>query len=838
MGPIPHPPAGGAPGAAGAAGASARRQVHVGPYAGPATKVEEYAVDLEVDPETERFHGTVTVALRDAGAVIELDAAGLEVHRATCRGAEVPYAVDEPRQKIVLRPPVTGDLPIRIEYAGAVRRDVMNGFYVSRFGEHKLFTTMMQPLGCRWLFPCVDHPASKAVVRLTVATDPDLTVIANADVASVSERDGRKVWAFAPTPPMSTYLVYLGIGPFDRVSTTYEGIRVGVAAAPGKAAEGSRALALAGPVLRGYEEYYRRPYPFRKLDLIAVPDFWAGGMENWGAITFPEVGVLWGETTSPAIVRWAIETLTHEIAHQWFGNLVTMEWWTDIWLNESFTTFVAAKMSDRLHLRRDAWGEFLIRASPGYFADSQRSTHAIKLTIRDPSEISQSVDDITYFKGANIVRMLEAFLGEEPFRRGVTAYLEKFQYANAKDDDLWRSFEGSSDQPVRRVMGAWIDRPGFPVIEVRRRPDGFRLTQRRFSFLPSETTDPPWPIPLTYRLDGASDRCLFEGAELDLPATGTELPLLNPGRSAFLRVWYEPSLRPAAVARLASLDPIDRWAFVSDSLAFLLSGDLSLGDYLEVVEAVKDAVDYPTVAETTASLHSLRPLLRDLPAFQRTYTAYHRVQGDRLGLDARPGEPDTDPVLRETVLAGRVPVDPELARSLAGRFGEIDRVPGAIRPAVLRAYARTGGPGVVDGLFAHLTSQTSDDLAERAAYSIGSLPTEALLRDALGRLSNPAVRTVHTCYALRSVAGNPLGWGPAWEWLAQNLRQYEKRAEGSWWLSNLLNFTLPTVGLGREAEVRTFFARESFPEGTRGLHRGLEMLEVLGAVRRRAGIPA
>ncbi len=813
-----------------------RRQVHLRPPAGPGTKIEEYAVDLDVDPATERFRGTVTVSVRDAGPVVELDAAGLEVHRVTCRGAECALAYDEPRQKLVVRPPVTGDLPLRIEYSGAVRRDVMNGFYVSRFGERRLFTTMMQPLGCRWLFPCVDHPAMKAVLRLTVTTDADLTVIANADVASVAERDGQKLWTFAPTPPMPTYLVYVGIGPFDRATTTHEGIRVGAAAAPGKAKEAARALALAGPILRGYEEYYRLPYPFRKLDLIAVPDFWAGGMENWGAITFPEVGLLWGESTSPAIVRWAIETLTHEIAHQWFGNLVTMAWWDDIWLNESFTTFVAAKMADRLHLRRDAWGEFLIRTSPGYFADSQRSTHAIKLTISDPSEISQSVDDITYFKGANIVRMLEAFLGEEPFREGITGYLERFQFGNARDEDLWQALEQTSAQPVRRVMGAWIDRPGFPMIEVRRSPEGFRLRQRRFSFLPAGSADPPWPIPLNYRQNGSTERQLFDQAELTLPASGPGLPLLNPGRSAFVRIWYEPALRPAALARLKELDPFDRWAFVSDALAFLLSGDLSLDEYLAVVREVAGAIDYPTVAEAAGSLHFLRPVLRDLPAFHRVYVDFHRTQGDRLGLDARPGEPDTDPVLRETILAGRVRVDPELARSLAGRFDEIDRLPGALRPAVLQAYARTGGPGVVDGMFAHLRSQASDDLAERAAYAIGALPTEGLLREALGRLSEPGVRTVHTCYALRSVAANPLGWAPAWEWLRRNLRDYEKRAEGSWWLSNLLNFTLPTVGLGREAEVREYFAHEAFPEGTRGIHRGLEMLEVLGAVRRRAGI--
>ena len=799
----------------------------------PLTRALAYDLELSVDWSAETFDGTIVVRLEGADGPIELDAAGLAIRSASVDGAPCDFAVDEPRQKVTVRTPRTGDLAVTLAYGGRVRRDVMNGFYVSRFGDTKLFTTMMQPLGCRWLFPCLDHPAQKAVLRLTVSAAPDLTVIANAEVERVEERDGRKVWRFAPTPRMSTYLVYLGIAPFELASARHDGKRVTVATAPGKTREAARALAMAGPIVAAYEDYYRIPYPLPKLDLVAVPDFWAGGMENWGAITFPEIGLLWGDATSPSVLRWAVETLSHEIAHQWFGNLVTMEWWNDIWLNESFATFVAAKMEDRLGLRADAWAEFLIRASPGYFADSQRSTHPVKFAVNDPSEISQNVDDITYFKGANIVRMIEGYLGEETFRRGVSAYLHRFQFGNARDEDLWRALEEASGEPVRPVMGAWIERAGMPVVEVRHQGESLHLRQRRFTFLPVEPEEPPWPIPLTLVVDGVPQRRLFDSAEISVPSTSADRLVINPGRKAFIRVWYDAATRTRMLARLPTLEPFDRWAFLSDAHAFLLSGDGTLEDLLDALRATRGSTDYPSVLEALGALGGLRSTFLDVPEFRKVYVDFHRAQLVRLTLEDRPGEPDTDPILREAASSGLAHVDPEFARSLSSGFAQIDRVAASLRPAVAIAFARQGGPKVLDTLFAQIRSLQSDDAAERAAFALGALPETALLAEALDRLKEGNVRTTHICYIVRSIAANPLGRDAAWAWLQANLRDYEKKAEGSWWLSNLLRGTIPNVGVGREGEVRAYFEREKFPEGSNGVRRGLEMLEVLGAVRRR-----
>jgi tricorn protease interacting factor F2/3 len=223
------------------------------------------------------------------------------------------------------------------------------------------------------------------------------------------------------------------------------------------------------------------------------------------------------------------------------------------------------------------WGgtrlEFLIRTAPGYFGDSLRSTHAVQLEIRDSAEISQSVDEITYFKGANIVRMIETFLGAEVFRKGVAAYLERFQYGNARGEDLWEALEAASDQPVRRVMLSWVERPGLPVLSVDHEGETLRLRQRRFSFLPSEGTEPPWPIPLILRVNGISRPTLFDQPSIEISVGSPETLVVNPGRTAFLRAWYQTGLRDRMISRLAALDAVDRCAFLNDAAAFVPSGD-------------------------------------------------------------------------------------------------------------------------------------------------------------------------------------------------------------------------------------------------------------------------
>jgi tricorn protease interacting factor F2/3 len=800
-------------------------------------RVDEYELDLEVDHPSGEFRGTVSIDVVESETSLRLDCVDLTVASVRADGHPVEFHTDGGRALVVAvgRP---GTHRVEVAYSGRAGRDTLNGFYVSSFGAGSLLTTMMQPTGCRRLLPCVDEPDAKAVFRLRVTTDARLTVVANGDVSSVDLVEGRKRWTFAPTPRMSTYLFYLGVGPFDAIETTGGPVRIIAATPPGKAALAQRALSMAGPLLKEYAAYYGLPYPLPKLHLVAVPDLWAGGMENWGAIVVPEIGLLWDDATSPAIVRWAVETMAHEIAHQWFGNLVTTKTWDDLWLNESFATFVASKMEDRLGLRSNAWAEFLIRTAPGYFSDSYAATHPVRLTIRDPAEISQSTDDITYYKGANVVRMIETYLGEAEFRQGVSDYLRKYAYSNATEDDLWQALETSSGQPVRSVMRAWVDRAGFPVLRVQRDGNRLAVEQRRFTFRPDGGPADPWPIPLRLR-DGPTDRrVLFDQRSAEWTVEHPDRLVLNPDRTSFVRLWYDPDERARRIAGLAEAAPFDRWAFVNDAFAFVLSGDYRLEDFLATVRAVREVTDYPTIEEVVGSLRFLRRAVGDLAPVDEASRAFLAAQHARLGEAKRPGEIDTDAVDRQSVARSLVLVDPAYGRTLARGFADPASVDAALRPAAAVAYAAYGGEGVVERLYERMRTAPRQDDAEQAALAAEGLPSEALVTAALDRCMEDGVRLSLSQYLVRSAAMNPVGREPVWRWLTQNLREFERRAEGSWMLSVLLGQSIPVVGVGREGEVRAFFERESFPEATNGIRRGLELLAVVGALRERLRAPS
>jgi len=627
-------------------------------------KALEYALDLDVDYPGGAFRGTVTLLASGLQGSVELDSEELDVDEATVDGVPAQFSVDPARHKLIVRAGTSGGRRLRLRFSGTASHKTLSGLYVSSSGERPVLTTMMEPISCRRLFPCLDAPDQKAVFTVRVTTPADQVVISNSELVRTEPVGERKCWTFAPTPPMATYLLYLGIGPFETEERVEHGVRIVAATLPGKVARTRTLLALAGPLVHAYGEYYGQPYPLPKLHLVAVPDLWAGAMENWGAIAFPEIGLLVDEGTSPAIRRWAMETLAHEIAHQWFGNLVTMTTFNDLWLNESFATFVAAKMEDRLRMRTDAWSEFLVRIRPAYFGDSLESTHPIRLDITDPKTIAESTDEITYFKGASVVRMIDSYLGEEVFRRGVASYLERFRYGNASGSDLWAALAAVSGEPVTDVLQAWVERAGFPIVRVRAGPGTLQLEQSRFLFADSHRKETPWPIPLTLVAGGRSQRLLFRTATVEIPWDEPTSVRVNPGRSSFVRVWYDPGVRPHVVGALASMDPADRWAVISDTWAFLFSGDSTLPEYIELVRRAHEFADYPSLIEVASSLELLRPYVGDVPGFLPAAIAFHRAQLDRLSLDGRPGEPDTDGVIREIVMLNLARLDPSFAAAL------------------------------------------------------------------------------------------------------------------------------------------------------------------------------
>jgi tricorn protease interacting factor F2/3 len=793
--------------------------------------VLEYDVALEIDFPANSFRGTVEISGLDGTGPVELDSVDLAIEGVRAAGLSVPFELNQKTNKLVIRP-ATGDLEtVRIEFSGRAAEGVQTGFYVSRIGSLKALTTQMEPESCRRLLPCLDRPDRKGVFRLQVTTQKDLVVISNMPSETLALPDDRTRWTFAATPPMSSYLLYLGIGPFEETVDDQGPIRVVVAGVPGKRSQAERTARIARTILRGFVDYFDVPYPLPKLHLVAFADFWAG-MENWGAISGSEDMYLLDENASPVNLQFGDEVIAHEIAHQWFGDLVTLRTWDDLWLNEAFATFAVPIVQERTHLRRDPWAEFLMRTHRGDYADSLWSAHPVKPDTYEAAEIMANADVITYQKGARLIRMIESFLGRDEFRDGITEYLRDHQYGNARSDDLWETLEEESRSPVSKVMRSWIERPGHPRITVRQIGPDVELTQSRFTFVPGDRSEPPWSIPLAWTQGEARGSMIFDFERATLQGVDASTLCIDPGRAGFFRLLWSPELRTRVLADLSSLPTLDRWAIFHDGFAFLLSGDYSLDDYLTVLRAASNETDRLTVEEVARSLDLLYPVLWDHPQFHESAREFCRTQTARLSEHARPGEPEGWDVVRDWVFWLGAHIDGDYARSLASRFETVDREPPCTHQAIASAFAREGAPGAEDRLLARARGSDAN-AAVLASFALGEIQDPGRMVRVLDEALPSIPMASFFVYLLPMAARNPGARPALWDWLARNLRGMERRAIGSPMLSVCLERSLPFVGIGRSAVVTEYFERERFPEAHPGIRRGLEVLEAHERLRKR-----
>jgi tricorn protease interacting factor F2/3 len=796
-------------------------------------QVLEYDLALDIDFPTSTFRGTVEISGFPGTDAVELDSVDLTIASADVGGRSVPFALDGRSNKLVIPRPNALKEPIRIAFSGIAPDGIQTGFFACRLGSTKALTTQMEPESCRRLLPCLDRPDRKAVFRLRVSTESGLTVISNMPSASRPLPDGRTEWRFEPTPPMSTYLFYLGVGAFEETTDNDGPVPIVVAAPVGKRAQAQRTAGIARTTLRGFSDYFDVPYPLPKLHFVVLSDFWAG-MENWGAISGSESHYLIDDTSSPSARQYGEQTIVHEIAHQWFGDLVTLRTWDDLWLNEAFATFAVPLVQESTHLREDPWAEFVTLTEPADRTDALWSTHPVKPSTYVAAEVMATADHITYFKGARLLRMIEKFLGRDRFRDGVSEYLRDHRFGNAASDDLWEALEEEAQQPVSKIMRPWVERPGHPCITVRQVGSHVELSQQRFSYVPRDEPDPPWPIPLTWAKGDESHSVLFDTARMTLEHQEAANLCIDPGRTGFFRILWAPELRAGLTGKLPSLSVPDRRAFLHDAYGFLLSGDYSLPDYTAAVRAASSVTDRLTTEEVANSLNILEPVLWDVPAFCEAARHYCAAQRGRISETASPGEPEASDVVREAILWVSARVDGTFARTLADRFAHIDEQPPALQQAIATAFARCGDPGSADRLLARAVAPDSD-AATIACTALGESPNPAHLV----RIFDEALATARIAdtlaFLVPSGGRNPSARPALWDWLTHNLREIERRSVGSYLLAECLERTLPNLGIGRAGAVKQFFERESFPEALPAVRRSLELLEAHERLRSRIG---
>ena len=795
-------------------------------------RVLEYDLAVDIDTAENTFRGVVQISGIVAEGPVELDSVGLAIESVQVGDTPIDFALDERRHKLSFSRPAAGSERVQIAYSGSAGRDVQTGLFVTRLGSAPALSTQMEPESCRRLLPCFDQPDRRAVFRLEVTVPNDLVVISNMPSEIHRTPDQRARWVFAATPPMSTYLLYLGIGPFEETIDDDGPTLIIVAGPAGHRASALRTAKLARAALRGFGEYFEIPFPLPKLHFVALSDFWAG-MENWGAISGSEHQYLLDDGASPIALEYADQTIVHETAHQWFGDLVTLRTWDDLWLNEAFATFATSLVHERAHIRQDPWTEFRMRNQPAVRFDSLRASHPVKPESMDASEIMSNADEITYFKGSQLIRMIQKFVGEDSFRDGITEYLNDHRYGNAESDDLWTALEEESQLPVTKVMRAWVERAGNPCVSVRQDGPDVELRQHRFFLVPEPHVGKPWPIPITVTEGERREAIVMEGDRHRLAGRNARDLTIDPGRDGFFRLLWSPELRAERFAGLLSLAPDDRNGFCQDAEVFLLSGDYSIDEYAHLLDVVRGATDRMTVEGVLRSLDFLHPVLSDVPRFTEAARAFCATQTERLGERAIGREPEATDIVREWAFYLRARVDPEYSATLATRITSLDQEPAPLRQAILSSFARHGGDGSVERLL-RWAAGPSADAATAACFGIGETPDIASVIAAF-RANPTAVPLAHLgAYLVPSLARTPTSRGALWAWLQESLHDIERRSVGSTILSLMCSRAIPRVGVGRSREVRQYFERESFPEGRPGIRRGLELLEAVERMRARA----
>src|SRR5262245_17922443 len=517
----------------------------------------------------------------ERAAVVELDAAA---ETATLR-------LDRELQ--------AGDAEIALEFAGRLRTD-LRGLYVSNGERRKYAVTQFEGTYARMAFPCFDEPGYKATFDLSVVVDDGDTAISNGRIDSVTPgpRPGRSTIRFARSPRMSTYLVALAVGDFACEEGSADGIPIRVCALPEKKALGRFALRAAERFVHWYNGWFAMPYPFGKLDMLAIPDYEWGGMENTAAIFYKERALLLDEAhASVGSKRGVASVVAHEIAHQWFGDLVTMAWWDDVWLNEGFATWMERKPLADWDPTWDQQLEAAQSAAEVLGYDSAVSTRAIHATAETPAEIKEMFDGISYEKGAAVLGMLEGYLGPEALRTGVNAYLRRYQNGNARAEDLWRELASASGKQADRIMESFVRQPGAPLVHAELRcasgAGSLTLTQRRFFENPktlAAATPQRWSIPVCTREPGAAaPACVVLTEEKQaFPRQGCGPLILNAGGRGYYRSAYEPEALRALSRRIATeLTAAERISLVGDQWALVRAGEQTVGEFLDLAGALR-----------------------------------------------------------------------------------------------------------------------------------------------------------------------------------------------------------------------------------------------------------
>ncbi|MCL4345136.1 MAG: M1 family metallopeptidase [Candidatus Thermoplasmatota archaeon] len=645
-----------------------------------------YKIEIELDKDNAKFIGKVSIDIENRKDDLYLDLDEIEIGKVQVDGKEAGFKIINGGKAVEIKTG-PGVKHVSINYTGTVN-DRLSGLYRAKYSDGLMLTTQFESTGARRVFPCADNPSSKAVFQITLIIDASRDAISNMPIISEEVRpDGMKAVRFQETPRMSTYLIYLGIGNFSTRSQKSGKTEIILTAPKGHLTDSNFPIEITSEVLKRFNKYFGIDYVLPKVHIISVPEFGAGAMENWGAITFREIYLSIGKSTSQTTYKATAEVIAHELAHQWFGNLVTMKWWNDLWLNESFATFMSYKVIQEI---RESWNpvgdQIFLRTEGALRNDSFTLTHPIDARVADPSEIAEIFDEISYGKGSSILRMIETYMGPGNFRKGIMAYLEKFKYSNAEGKDLWKSLETESGMEISRVMEKWIREEGYPLIEVSISGNRIRLRQGRFYGIGRVDWDKTWPIPLVVKRGQKYESRLFEEKEMEIDSEG--VVSLNGNSAGFYRIHPSREAADLLMGNAVNMNEFESYNFLSDNFAMFSAGMVSFDEYNRRMKAFWNLEKPLVIREIARELDLLITVSGNAAVVSKTVEGFYRIHRNMKKED--PADPNIK-IAYNSLLSLYSRTGNEFRKEMSSRFDSFFEQEPESRAMIARAYAAENG---------------------------------------------------------------------------------------------------------------------------------------------------
>jgi tricorn protease interacting factor F2/3 len=791
---------------------------------------ESYDLTFEPDLEKFTFQGKahILINLKKPTSSITLNSSELVISstKVTYNNLVIPsnIAHNENRETITLKLPkkISGTATLEFEFNG-ILNDKLYGFYRSKYTQNNktkyLATSQFEAPYARKAFPCFDQPDKKATFSLTLKIPKNLKAISNMPVTSTQIEDNKKSVKFQITPKMSTYLLYLGVGDFESIESKLGKTKISIITLPGKSNQGKFALELTKKFLKYFQDYSQVPYPLPKIDMIAIPDFAAGAMENWGAITFREVLLLFDPKKTSTIVKKRIaEVIAHELWHQWSGNLVTMKWWNDLWLNESFATYMAYKAVHDSFPEWKMWQDFVGGETAWAFReDSLKNTHPIAVPVNSPNDIEEIFDGISYGKGGSVLRMIESYLGSKAFQKGISSYLKKHKYQNATAPELWNELAKVSKSPIKQVMTSWIQQPGFPLVTATRKDNTLTLEQKKFNSTKVNKT--VWKIPLTIKTPKKTIKTLLtkKTQTLKLPAN-TKWFKINTNQEGFYRVKYDTKSLQALTNSLSSnqLSEFDRAGLQDDLFSLAQIQEQPLSTYFDLIKTYKNENSHFVLSSIYSNIYytyllfSRKDYWKTIwPKFKDHLKAPFENALKKLSWQPQLHENQNDTLLRPLSISYLAfsghPETLKIGQQKFAQYLKNKNLHPDLKAPVLALAARKGDNKKFNSLIKLYKHTDSAEEKLKILSALYKFENPKLLTKALdfSLSSNVRIQDLRTVFSITS--GNPNARSIYFPWTISNWKKLQKFQKTHFVFMGLLDSLITTyTGKQKEKELKEF----------------------------------